>query len=55
MAATPALAFVKDADGRYLYANRQLLEQFGDRLGSDWFGKTDADIWPADIAAFVHE
>ena len=54
MAASPAIAFVKDPDGRYLHANRQLLEQFGDRLGSDWFGRTDADIWPADIAALVH-
>src|SRR5450759_72920 len=54
MAAAPAIAFVKDPDGRYLHANRQLLEQFGDRLGSDWFGRTDADIWPADIAALVH-
>jgi EAL domain-containing protein (putative c-di-GMP-specific phosphodiesterase class I) len=51
MAATPAVAFVKDPAGRYRYVNRQFLEQFGDRLGSDWFGKTDADIWPADIAA----
>ena len=51
MAAAPAVAFVKDSDGRYVYANRQLLEQFGDRLGSDWFGKTDTEIWPVDLAA----
>jgi len=51
MAATPGVAFVKDSDGRYLHANRQVLEQFGERLGSDWIGKTDADIWPADIVA----
>ncbi len=51
MAAAPAIAFVKDSDGRYLHANRQFLEQFGQRSGSDWLGTTDADIWPADIAA----
>jgi EAL domain-containing protein (putative c-di-GMP-specific phosphodiesterase class I) len=51
MAATPMFTLVKDSAGRYLYANRQLLEQFGDHMGSDWFGKTDTDIWPADIAA----
>jgi EAL domain-containing protein (putative c-di-GMP-specific phosphodiesterase class I) len=51
MAATPAVAFVKDPAGRYQYVNRHFIELFGDRLGSDWFGKTDADIWPADIAA----
>jgi EAL domain-containing protein (putative c-di-GMP-specific phosphodiesterase class I) len=54
MAATPAVAFVKDSDGRYRYVNRQFLEQFGDHMGSDWFGKTDADVWPADVAALVH-
>ena len=53
MAATPAVAFVKDAEGRYLYVNPPLLERFGDRLGGDWFGKTDADIWPPEIAAMI--
>jgi EAL domain-containing protein (putative c-di-GMP-specific phosphodiesterase class I) len=51
MAATPAVAFVKDSAGRYRYVNRQFLEQFGDHFGSDWFGKTDADVWPAGMAA----
>jgi EAL domain-containing protein (putative c-di-GMP-specific phosphodiesterase class I)/PAS domain-containing protein len=54
MAAMPAIAFVNDSAGRYLYVNRQLLERFGDYFGSDWFGKTHADIWPADIAALFH-
>jgi EAL domain-containing protein (putative c-di-GMP-specific phosphodiesterase class I)/PAS domain-containing protein len=53
MAATPAVAFLKDSDGRYRYANRQFLEQYGDRRGSDWLGKTDAEIWPADIAVSI--
>lgn len=54
MAATPAVAFVKDSDGCYRYVNRQFLEQFGDRFGSDWFGKTDADVFPADLATLNH-
>ena len=54
MAAMPAVAFVKDSGGRYRYVNRQFLEQFGDHFGSDWFGKTDADVWPADVAALLH-
>jgi EAL domain-containing protein (putative c-di-GMP-specific phosphodiesterase class I)/PAS domain-containing protein len=53
MAATPAVAFVKDSAGRYRWVNRQFLEQFGERMGSEWFGKTDAEVWPADIAALV--
>ena len=53
MAATPAVAFVKDPAGRYRYVNRQFLEQFGDRMGADWFGKADADVWPAETAALV--
>lgn len=53
MAAMPAVAFVKDSAGRYLYVNRQFLEQFGDRMGSAWFGRTDADLWPPDIAAVI--
>jgi EAL domain-containing protein (putative c-di-GMP-specific phosphodiesterase class I)/PAS domain-containing protein len=53
MAAMPAVAFVKDSAGRYRYVNRQFLEQFGDHFDSHWFGKTDADVWPADIAALL--
>jgi EAL domain-containing protein (putative c-di-GMP-specific phosphodiesterase class I) len=54
MAATPAVAFVKDSDGRHRYVNRQFLARFGDRFGTDWFGKTDADVFPADVAALIH-
>lgn len=49
-----SVAFVKDPAGRDRYVNRHFLELFGGRLGSDSFGKTDADVWPADIAALVH-
>jgi PAS domain S-box-containing protein len=50
----PVAAFIKDPEGRYVYANPYLLATVWERLGSDWFGKTDADIWP-DVAALVRE
>ena len=53
MNSAPIIAFVKDAEGRYLYANPYLLARLGERLGSDWFGKTDGDIWPPDVAAHM--
>ena len=53
MTDAPVVAFAKDAAGRYVYANPYLLANLGDRLGEDWYGKTDAAIWPADVAARV--
>ncbi|HYH69010.1 MAG TPA: PAS domain-containing protein, partial [Urbifossiella sp.] len=47
---TPAVAFIKDADGRYVYANRRWEEQF-DTPRRDWAGRTDADFWPPEAAA----
>jgi PAS domain S-box-containing protein len=53
MEALPVAAFVKDLDGRYVYANRYLLATLGRHMGSDWRGKTDADMWPPEAAAAV--
>jgi PAS domain S-box-containing protein len=53
MEAAPVVAFIKDPAGHYLYANPYLLAIFGERMGSDWYGKTDADIWPPDVAALL--
>ncbi len=53
MDAAPLAAFAKDDDGRYIYANRQMLATLGQYMGSDWRGKTDADLWPTDAAAEV--
>jgi PAS domain S-box-containing protein len=53
MEALPVAAFVKDLDGRYVYANRYLLATLGRHMGSDWLGKSDADMWPPDAAATV--
>ena len=49
MAHLPALAFIKDGDGRYLFANAasgELLSTAPEQL----VGKTDSDIWPEAVA-----
>ena len=46
---SPAIAFVKDLEGRYLFANRQWETQFSPPR-TDWAGKTDFDFWPAKTA-----
>lgn len=42
MDSLPARAWVKDRAGRYVYVNRQLVEDFGSDPGG-WIGTTDAD------------
>jgi PAS domain S-box-containing protein len=44
-----AVAFMKSADGRYEYVNRKWEQTFGRTL-SEVRGKTDFDLWPAEIA-----
>jgi PAS domain S-box-containing protein len=46
-------AFVKDHKGRYVYTNPDMFALFGVHPRSDWRGKTDADIWPHDLAAVL--
>jgi PAS domain S-box-containing protein len=53
MAAAPVIAFVKDAAGRYVYANAHLIAGLALQVGPDWYGKHDRDIWPPDVAARV--
>ena len=53
MESAPVAAFVKDADGRFLYANPHLLATVGKRMGSDWRGKTVANFWSPDLAARI--
>jgi PAS domain S-box-containing protein len=53
METAPVTAFVKDAAGRFLYANPHMLATVGKRMGSDWHGKTAAAFWPADLAARI--
>jgi PAS domain S-box-containing protein len=51
---SPVLAFMKDQEGRYVYANRSW-ELHTNRTQADWTGKTDDDLWPADVAAMCRE
>lgn len=50
MSHLPAVAFLKDSQGRYLWGNAAWRKQFPDDWG-ELTGKTDADLWPADTAA----
>lgn len=51
---TPAVAFMKDREGRYVYANRTWHETFGHP--ATWIvGKTDHDWLDADTARVVRE
>jgi len=46
---TPAAAFLKDLDGRYVYVNKFFEKQFGYGL-ADCLGKTDAQLFPPETA-----
>ena len=46
----PAVVFLKDRDGRYLRINRPFAERFG-LTPEQVIGKTDLDLFPADVAA----
>jgi PAS domain S-box-containing protein len=45
----PGFAWIKDIDGRYVYVNKKELELDVYRAGV--IGKTDAELWPAEIAS----
>jgi PAS domain S-box-containing protein len=45
----PALAFMKDERGRYLYFNAAC-QQFYNQSPMERIGKTDHELWPSDIA-----
>ena len=45
----PAFAWIKDLEGRYLFINELLREVPSHNVG--WQGKTDADLWPPEVAA----
>jgi PAS domain S-box-containing protein len=47
---SPAIAWVKDEDGRHVYLSKTYEDRFGLRL-DECRGKTDAELWPPDIAA----
>ena len=47
---SPALAFIKDQEGRVLYINNTCEQIWGVTL-AECFGKTNYQLWPADVAA----
>jgi PAS domain S-box-containing protein len=53
MATAPVAAFVKDSDGRYIFANPFLLATMDKWMGPGWRGKTDAEMWPPEAAAML--
>lgn len=44
----PGFAWIKDLEGRYVYANSAL--QTLEMRHGGWVGKTDAELWPKEIA-----
>jgi PAS domain S-box-containing protein len=47
----PTPAFIKDEQGRLLYANPSLQKILG---RADWFGKTNHELWPESVADQLH-
>jgi PAS domain S-box-containing protein len=50
---SPALAFIKDADGRMLYMNNTCERMWG-ALRGDCLGKVDGELWPLRTAEKLH-
>lgn len=51
---SPMLAWIKDADGRYAYVNRRVLEVHG-FTAEQMLGRTDFEVFPPDVAAVLRE
>lgn len=50
----PALAWIKDAEGRYLFSNQAFADSIG-KSRSSVLGRTDQELFPDDIASEYHE
>jgi len=46
---SPAVAWMKDEQGRHVYLSGSFERRFGVRL-EDWRGKTDFEVWPQEVA-----
>jgi PAS domain S-box-containing protein len=46
---SPTIAWIKDEHGRYVYLSHTYEDRFRVRL-EDWRGRTDAELWPAEVA-----
>ena len=49
----PAYAWIKNTDGSYMYINERVKTLLA--FQHDCLGKTDADLWPSDLAALYRE
>jgi PAS domain S-box-containing protein len=45
----PGAFYMKDLEGRYVYVNETWAKVFH-RKDADWFGKTDDELWPKNLA-----
>src|SRR5690606_34069155 len=51
---SPAIAFMKTADGRYVFGSAAWAAQFG-RPAAELLGRSDAELWPPETAAAFAE
>jgi PAS domain S-box-containing protein len=51
---SPAVAFMKDTAGRYVYVSEPLQRRFTPTI-PEWLGKTDHDLWPEEFARGFRE
>jgi two-component system, sporulation sensor kinase E len=51
---SPAVAFMKDDQGRYVYVNKPFERIFNVTAG-EWAGKSDAELWPPETARRIRE
>ncbi len=54
MANTPAVTFIKNKDGKYIFVNNKFFNVFNKKK-SEVLGKTDQDLWPSETAAILRE
>jgi len=50
----PFVSYIKDAEGRFLFYNSSMANRFGFE-GQQWLGKSNHDVFPAEIAEKFHE
>ncbi len=46
---SPTIAWMKDEEGRHVYLSKSYEKRFGVKF-EDWRGKTDFELWPAEVA-----
>ncbi len=51
---SPAVAFIKDAQGRYTYLNEPFERHFNAKK-AQWMNKTDEELWPPELAVRQRE